>query len=123
MLKLSAKSEYALLLVRYLLDRQNQRHSLTQIAQDLSISETLLRKITSDIVRAGICTSLKGRLGGIQIAHSDVMVYDVLGAVGEDLSVALCTESSCTKESSCRISPTLKRIQRGMEALLKITRV
>ncbi len=124
MLKLSVRSEYALLLVKYLLDFPDVRHSLSKVANVLHLSETLLRKTTTDLIRAGLCTSYKGRAGGIQIQKHEIMVYEVLSAMHEDLSLALCTESTgCKEESSCRVSPTLKRIQRGMEALLKVTKI
>lgn len=51
-------------------------------------------------------------------------LYDVLHAMEEDMNVALCTHSSaCNQSHVCRISSTLKRLQRGMESLLKITKI
>lgn len=51
-------------------------------------------------------------------------LYDVLLAMGEDMNVALCTHGSqCNQAHVCRISSTLKRLQRGMESLLKITKI
>ncbi len=123
MLKLSARSEYGLLLVKYLADHVGI-FPLKDISNELWISEPILRKVSQQLVARWICVSQKGRNGGVGLIGWNPSLFEVLQAMDEDMKIALCTRwSECNQQNECRISPTLKRLQHGMEALLKITKI
>jgi DNA-binding IscR family transcriptional regulator len=58
MLKLSARSEYGLLLVKFLLDHPGIV-PLKKISNALHIPEPILRKVSQQLVSQGICISQK----------------------------------------------------------------
>ncbi len=80
MLKISARGEYAMLLVRYLLAHDGIL-KISVVAQEMAISESLIRKIANDLEHANIIRSQKGRNGGISIAKKEISVYEVLFAI------------------------------------------
>ncbi|MDD5377400.1 MAG: Rrf2 family transcriptional regulator [Candidatus Gracilibacteria bacterium] len=122
MLKISSSGEYALLLVKYLINNPGT-HTIASISEKLIIKEPFLRKITNKLEKAGIITSHKGRYGGIELMKKDTSVYDILTAVGEDLNITVCSHGNCRSSETCGIVPTIANIQRGFDTILKITRL
>lgn len=90
MFKISASSEYALILVKHLSERPGI-HTLEKLSADTGIPLPMLRKVASKLEKSGIVVSKKGRSGGICACESQVSVKDVLVAAGENLSIALCS--------------------------------
>lgn len=122
MLKISSSGEYALLLIKYL-THNTGTHTISTVSEKLAIKEPFLRKITNKLEKADIIISHKGRYGGVELIKKDISVYDILQAVGEDLSIAVCSHGSCSSSETCGITPTIANIQRGFDTILKITRL
>lgn len=122
MLKISSSGEYALLLVKHLTHNPGT-HTISAISEKLAIKEPFLRKTANRLEKAGIIVSHKGRYGGVELLKKDVSVYDILLAVGEDLSITVCSNGNCSSSETCGIVPTISNIQRGFDTILKITRL
>lgn len=90
MFKISASSEYALMLVKHLSEHPGI-HTLEKLSADTEIPLPMLRKVASKLEKSGIVLSKKGRSGGISASATQVSVKDVLLAAGENLSIALCS--------------------------------
>jgi len=121
MFKISATSEYALLLVQFLLKNEGN-FNLEEIAARIRVPENCLRKVTGKLEKAGIILSKKGRGGGIELLAKAPSVFQVLEAVGEDFHVAHCA-GSCGKTASCDLSGPLKNIERGFKSILSLTKL
>ena len=68
MLKLSKKWNYALKTIIYLANSGNNSFlKIATISKDLNISESLLRRIISELEKSGIVKTAKGRNWWIQI--------------------------------------------------------
>ena len=68
MLKLSKKWNYALKTIIYLANSGNNSFlKIATISKDLNISESLLRRIISELEKSGIVKTTKGRNWWIQI--------------------------------------------------------
>lgn len=93
------------------------------MSEKLAIKEPFLRKTANRLEKAGIVLSRKGRYGGIELIKKDISVYDILLAVGEDLSITVCSSGKCSSSETCGIAPTIANIQRGFDTILKITRL
>ncbi len=122
MFKISASSEYALLLVKHLSERSDF-HTLPTLSEETGIPLPMLRKISTKLEKGGIVTSKKGRNGGISAVPGSWSVKDVLLAAGEDLSIALCSGKGCASSNRCSIAPTVRNLQRGFESILSITKL
>lgn len=122
MLKISSSWEYALLLVKYLTHNPGI-HTIGIISEKLSIKEPFLRKTANKLEKTDIIISHKWRYGGVELVKKDISVYDILSAVWEDLSIAICSHGKCDSSESCGITPTIANIQRGFDTILKITRL
>lgn len=79
MFKISASSEYALILVKYLSERPGI-HTLEKLSTDTGIPLPMLRKVASKLEKGGIVVSKKGRSGGISASAAQFSVKDVLVA-------------------------------------------
>ncbi len=90
MFKISASSEYALLLVKHLSEKPGV-HALQALSKETGIPLPMLRKVSAKLEKSGIVTSKKGRSGGISAISGPWSVKDVLVAAGENLSIALCS--------------------------------
>ena len=121
MFKISATSEYALLLVQFL-GKNEGNFNLEEIASRIKVPENCLRKVTGKLERAGIILSKKGRGGGIELLMKNTSVLQVLEAVGEDFHVAHCS-GSCGKSKSCDLSGLLKNLERGFRSILSFTKL
>jgi DNA-binding IscR family transcriptional regulator len=75
------------------------------------------------LAAAKIIHSHRGRIGGVSISIKPVSLYAIVVAVEENISLVECTHSSCKQEHACGLTGTLKRVQRGIEAHLKITHI
>lgn len=122
MFKISSSGEYALLLIKYL-SHNPWTHTISIIREKLAVKEPFLRKITNKLEKATIITSHKGRYGGVELIKKDISVYDILSAVWEDLSIAVCSHGTCVSSEHCGITPTIANIQRGFDTILKITKL
>ena len=122
MFKISASSEYALLLVKFLSENPGI-HTLEKLSENTGIPLPMLRKVAAKLEKSGIVTSKKGRTGGVSSCRENVSVKDVLVAAGENLSIALCSGKGCSSSSNCSIAPVIKNLQRGFESILSITRL
>lgn len=79
MFKISASSEYALLLVKYLSENEGI-HTLQTASKNTGIPLPMLRKVSAKLEKRGIVISKKGRSGGILATKGPWSVKDVLVA-------------------------------------------
>jgi len=106
-LKVSAKARYAL---RILLDvaahasKQTPRTGAA-IAQAQQISEKFLSRIVVTLRKKGMLRSVRGNVGGFQLAMSpdDIRLLDVVEAVQGPLAILDCLAPgvSCPRQTTC----------------------
>lgn len=122
MLKISAKSEYAIILITFLLGIKDFM-KINEISLETNINEPILRKIVNKLETWGLIISNKWRNGGVKIAKPDITVYEVLSSMWENLWVAMCSKKICNKSWTCKIWWVIKDLQRWLESVLKITKI
>ncbi|MBK5222682.1 MAG: Rrf2 family transcriptional regulator [Acidimicrobiia bacterium] len=106
--RLGRKGDYA---VRAVLDLARHegagRRKTRQIADDMAIPESYLPQILSELVTAGLVTSLAGRDGGYALAAPSAtttllqVIETVEGAV--DLAECVLTGGPCSWETECAV--------------------
>ena len=124
MLKLSKKWNYALKTIIYLANSGNNSFlKIATISKDLNISESLLRRIISELEKSGIVKTAKGRNWWIQIwkNFSEISVFDVLLAVDEELGITDCTKwFFCENQQNCDTTTVYKNLQKWFNWILKL---
>lgn len=117
MLRLSKKSDYALISMKHLAMRQDAGASASarEIAEAYDIPLELLAKILQRLVRARLLVSVQGTRGGYRLgrAPGSITVADVIQAVDGPVTVTACSPSDheCDQFTKCSIRDPLWKIK------------
>ena len=106
-LKVSAKARYALRILLDVAARASKQTPRTgaAIAQAQQISEKFLSRIVVTLRKKGMLRSVRGNVGGFQLAMSpdDIRLLDVVEAVQGPLAILDCLAPgvSCPRQTTC----------------------
>jgi len=127
MLRLSKKSEYALMAVKYIA-LQNGKACVTakEISQSYNIPYELVCKVLQRLTKNNVITSFQGAKGGYRLSKlpSDIFLIEILSAVEPDYKITNCmkqnsSEEDCQHFNCCRIRNPLIKIQNEIDNLFK----
>ena len=128
MLRLSKKSDYALISMKHLATRPDggASSSAREISESYDIPLELLAKVLQRLVRARLLVSVQGTRGGYRLARhaSMISVADVIQAVDGPVAVTACSTDShnCDQYSKCSIRDPLSKIKnRILDALTTVS--
>jgi Rrf2 family protein len=125
MLKLSKKTEYALMAVQYMASKNSLRAVNTkEIAVEYRIPLELLAKVLQKLDKKGIVISHNGPKGGYLLAKpaSDISVLAVIQAIEGHVGITECyhnEESHCVQLARCNIRTPMRNIQNSIYSLLE----
>ena len=124
MLRLSKKSDYALIAMKHLATRSDggTSSSAREISESYDIPLELLAKVLQRLVRARLLVSVQGTRGGYRLARqaSMISVADVIQAVDGPVTVTACStdDHNCDQYSKCSVRDPLWKIKnRILDAL------
>jgi len=123
MLKVSKKWWYALKAVLYVAENNNELIKISDLSNNLNISESLLRRIISDLDKSGIVMTIKWRVWWVRLwlETKDISVYDILNSVGEELWIADCTKwLMCENSENCSTTTLFWNLQKSFNWILKL---
>ena len=123
MIKLSKKWSYALKATLYIAENNSKLVKILDISKDLNISESLLRRIISELEKSAILMTLKGRNGGVNLGMElkDISVYDILNSIWEELWVSDCTKwIACDNLDNCSTTNLFWNLQKSFNWILKL---
>lgn len=128
MLRLSKKTDYALLAMRHLAANADRGAvSARELAETYDIPAELLAKVLQKLVKGKLLESQQGIRGGYALARSaaSMSVADVIQAVDGPLMVTACsdTDHSCDQYAKCNIRDPLWRLKDRIVATLTSTSV
>lgn len=117
MLKLTKKTDYALMALNYMLGRKTSFVANTRnIAEIYNIPRELLAKILQKLAREGIIHSQNGPKGGYTLLKEpgEVTLGDVIRAIEGPIQIVRCTEggTTCLQTEQCTIQSPLRKIER-----------
>jgi Rrf2 family protein len=134
MLRLSKKSDYALMAMKHLALRGDRgtgglggSSSAREIAELYDIPIELLAKVLQRLVRRGLLVSQQGTRGGYQLARvpTQISVADVIQAIDGPVTVTACSTDEgqqCEQYSKCNVRDPLWRVrERILSALGECT--
>lgn len=124
MLRLSKKSDYALLAMKHLATRPDGSGSSSarEISESYDIPLELLAKVLQRMVRARLLLSVQGTRGGYRLGRppATISVADVIQAVDGPVTVTACSDDdhTCDQYTKCSIRDPLWKIKnRILDAL------
>ncbi len=123
MLRLSKKTDYALMAVRHLaLAAGPPSTSAREIAEQYDIPLELMAKVLQRLVRAGVLVSTQGTRGGYTLRRpaASISVSDVIQSIDGPFSVTACSteNSGCDQYSKCSVRDPLWQIRERIAAAL-----
>ena len=124
MLKLTRKTEYALLSLRWLSRAEVPRSSVRKISEHYRIPPTLLAKVLQRLKGGGLVTSVKGSAGGYSLGRplSEILLTDVLGLFDEQVQLVEClideAHCGCEQLLHCDIRQPMESLNRLLMAQL-----
>ena len=128
MLRLSKKSDYALMAMKHLATRGDGAASVSarEISEAYDIPLELLAKVLQRLVRSRLLVSVQGTRGGYRLSRgaAAISVADVIQAVDGPVTVTACSteDHNCDQYSKCSIRDPLWKIKnRIVEALSTVS--
>ncbi|MDR3611476.1 MAG: Rrf2 family transcriptional regulator [Ignavibacteriaceae bacterium] len=127
MLKLSKKTEYALMAVKFMA-RNAADGSVTakEISEGYNIPYDLLSKVLQQLTHKKLVNSFQGIKGGYTLNHDpeNVTLFDIISAVEPNYQITDCfqegsTEKDCTYINCCMIRDPLAKVQKEIDKLFK----
>lgn len=122
MLQLTKRTEYGLIALVHMVDRDGEFVSAREISEVYPIPRRLLAEVLKDLSRTGLIDSQRGASGGYALARrpESITVGDVVCALEGAPTLASCETihrtagSSCDVEAVCPIRSPLQRIREGI---------
>ena len=128
MLRLSQKSDYALMAMKHLALRTDggASSSAREMSEAYDIPLELLAKVLQRLVRARLLVSVQGTRGGYRLGRpaTAISVADVIQAVDGPVTVTACStdDHNCDQYSKCSIRDPLWKIKnRILETLTTVS--
>jgi Rrf2 family cysteine metabolism transcriptional repressor len=127
MLRLSKKTEYALMAVKYIaLQQEKNCVTAREIAQSYSIPFELISKILQQLTRYNIVNSVQGARGGYRLSRipSAISIIEIISAVEPNYQITNCmkessSENDCEHFNCCKIRNPLIKIQNEIDKVFK----
>lgn len=124
MLKLSKKSEYALMALQSLGNlAAGERIAVPLLAEQRGIPKDLLAKVMQQLKRAGLVQSSQGVAGGYALSRplSAITFLDAVGPFEEALGLAPCVDRNsegCDRADCCSLHDPMEALNRWLMAQL-----
>ncbi len=123
MLVVSRQTEYALMVVKHLIDQKGGQVSVRQLSLDLKIPYRFLGNVLAVMGAAGIVVSREGKGGGYKLAEGwdGKNLYEFMIAMGESPEMAACNlgETECNHKEDCKLRPVWTRVSKELRLQLE----
>jgi Rrf2 family protein len=128
MLKLTRRTEYGLIALVHLADREGQVVSSTEIGDRYPVPKRLLAEALKGLQHAGLLVSTRGAHGGYTLARpaEQITLGEVVAALEGRPTITSCeglgalhVTGTCDVEHVCPIRTPLQRLRAGMWTLLE----
>ncbi len=110
-MRLTLMADYALRMLMYAAQRPERLCTIAEIAQAHEISETHLMKVTHRLALQGWIETVRGKGGGMRLAHDprDINLGEVVRGIEPDFDLVECfaSDGRCTLTGRCRLAGLL----------------
>lgn len=121
-MRLTTMTDYAMRLLMYLGRNPDRLCTIAEITGSYGISQSHLMKVTNRLSRAGWIETIRGKNGGMRLAHApvDISLGAIVRDMENDLALVECLgdKQSCTLLGNCALPHILSgALARFMEHL------
>jgi len=125
-MRLTAMTDYAMRLLMYVGQHPDRLCTINEIAGVYAISEPHLMKITHRLAQKGWIETIRGKHGGMRLAHppQEINLGAVVRDMENDLALVECfvTGNNCTLSGTCGLTGILQgALQQFMQHLDRYT--
>ena len=110
-MRLTSMTDYALRLLMYVALHPDRLCTIGEISRAYGISEAHLMKITHQLGLQGWVQTVRGKGGGMRLAHAakDINLGSVVRGIEPDFMLVECfaADSACVLTGSCRLASVL----------------
>lgn len=120
MLKLTRKTEYALIALRHMQNTDNVVSSSREISALYNIPYPLLSKVLQKLAKMDILKPVQGPRGGykIKVDLERISLTDFFESMEGPMGIMDCSfDSNCELVPTCSIQDPIKRINRNMRTM------
>jgi len=114
-MRLSKTSEYALRILSFMAKESEQKYSAKYLVETLKISDKYLRRLMTDLSKAGFIKSIQGREGGYSFAKNINQIYlsEIIDSVeGMDKYMGCVLGfDECSDENPCVMHSTWTHVR------------
>ena len=107
-MRLTTMTDYAMRLLMYVGRHPDRLCTIAEIAQAYGISEPHLMKITHRLAQRGWLETIRGKNGGMRLAHppEEINLGAVVRDTENDLALVECfvEDNSCTLSGQCKLT-------------------
>jgi len=127
MLKLSKKSDYALIALKHLATHPDDGScSAADIAELYGISAPLMAKVLQKLARVGLVVARHGSSGGYTLGRDarTITALETINAIDGPVSLTSCVthHGNCDQTHTCTIKEPLRKVNHSiLEMLSKVT--
>ena len=112
-MRLTTLTDYALRLLMYVAQQPDRLCTIAEVAQVYGISEAHLMKVTHLLGQQGWITTVRGKGGGMRLAHAPAQINlgAVVRGVEPDFALVECFatgNNQCTLTGDCRLAGMLQ---------------
>lgn len=113
-MKLTTFSDYTLRVLMFLASERDRLATIPEIAAAFEISENHLMKVVHQLARQGVIESVRGKGGGIRLAHepSEIRIGQIVRNSEGPSPIVECLSGNpvtCKIAPACRLTPILIR--------------
>lgn len=131
MLKLSKKTEYALMAAKYMALNNGSGYSTAkEIAEGYKIPYQLVAKVLQNLAKSDIAISCKGVNGGFHLAKKpeEISIIEIIKAVESNYQLVDCmnefgSPEDCSHFNCCKIRDPLVEIQKKIDQIFIDTKL
>lgn len=121
-MRLTAMTDYALRLLMYVAQRPERLCTISEVAQAHGVSEAHLMKVTHQLGIQGWVETVRGKGGGMRLAHAphDINLGAVVRGIEPDFALVECFSAGtrCVLNGQCRLAGVLGGALEGFMAHL-----
>lgn len=111
-MRLTSLTDFALRLLMHVAQNPDRLCTISEVAQAQQISQTHLMKVTHQLALQGWLVTVRGKGGGIRLAHppQDIRIGAVVRSIEPSLALVECfldDANSCLLAGNCRLTGIL----------------